>query len=75
VDKAHIAAFQWPTEDFRAARLSVLSQAQACIDSFIHINSFSLIFGGSSSFFLLFFRFLEREREGISRENNMKQEC
>jgi len=70
VDKAHVAASQWPTEDFPAARLSVLPHAQACADSFSNINSFSLIFGGSSSFFLLFFR----EREGISRENNMKQE-
>jgi len=72
VDKAHVAASQWLTEGFPAARLSVLPHAQACADSFSHINSFSLIFGGSSSFFLLFFQFLEREKAFLDRETQSK---
>jgi len=58
---------------FSSRTLKRPSLAQACADSFSHINSFSLIFGGTSSFFLLFFQFLERERESISRERNTKQ--
>jgi len=61
VDKAHVAAHQWPIEDILLARLSDHSTLKRAYTNSAHINSFLFSFQPFTCCFIDFSAYLERE--------------